>query len=479
MTKIKKDTVITIKITVPEGQILEKFSVDGALTELTNLEYKLKVVKNHVIKIRFKNTEVVDSKYTVTLGGNLRANIADLTKFDIGDIVRISVLIPEGKLIDKFYVDGEEKTLIGTEYTLTVSKNHHVTVTFKDAPLNVTVIFDLNGGTLENLALENTFPRGGTINKPSGTPQKEGYTFVEWRLNGETYNFGVPVDSNLTLVAYYKVIVYEVTFINGDKVEKVSVRHGDIVEPLAIEDKEGLSGVWRLDGRTYDFNKPITSNLTLNAHYGAKLNVAASGSQTNEYILTFSEDVVFDADINNKLAFLEKVFLSEFDFTYVDLDAITITYGENKLKLKVTDNFISSELLRTMNFDEGDGSGILRIGISLNKASVKSKADGICTNSIIEPFTLKLWVPFADNKADYTKPISAVFLDNVDNIADKFNDPVVVYDVKFVSEDVGYEKTLKVTHRNKVIKPENPEKEGFVLTGWLKDNVLFDFGTFN
>lgn len=611
LSSIKIGTVITIKVTVPEGKVLEKFSVDGKLVELTNLEYKLTVVKNHVIKVVFKDIEDNIPKYSVTLGEHLKADATNLTDFKLGDVVVISVLIPEGKLIDKFLVDGVKQEIKGTQYTLTVSKNHEVTVTFKDAPPPVVVTFDLNGGTLEGLTLENTFPSGAILNKPSGTPTKEGHTFVEWRLNNEAYNFGAevstdltliahykvnvyvvtfntdggnpissinkdydtkltelpipekegytfdgwyiddakinnsyvvknnitlkakwtikqytvifdtlggeeinsltkdhgtklgtlptpvkegyifvewhlngeiydgtaPIKNNITLTAYYRTKVYEVTFVDGDKSEKVSVKHGDLLNPLFLEEKEGLVGVWHLNGVTYDFNRPITSDLTLNSHYGNPLKVTVSGSQTNEYILTFSEDVIFDVDVNDKLAFLKRVFISDFDYSYVDLDAVTITYSENKLKLKITNNFVSNTYLKTVSFDEGDGSGIHLININLNKTSVKSKANGIYSNTNIEPYNLKLWVPFSDNSADYTKPVSAVFLNDADTIADWHNHPMVRYNVKFVSEDTQFEEIIEVNHGNKVTRGVKPQREGFVLTGWLLDDDLFDFET--
>ena len=36
-------------------------------------------------------------------------------------------------------------------------------------------------------------------------PQKEGFTFVEWQLNNTTYNFDAPVTNDLTLTAFYKI----------------------------------------------------------------------------------------------------------------------------------------------------------------------------------------------------------------------------------------------------------------------------------
>ncbi|PID89967.1 MAG: hypothetical protein CSA97_05310 [Bacteroidetes bacterium] len=67
--------------------------------------------------------------------------------------------------------------------------------------LMYTVSFDLNGG--DGAIAPIKVAKGQPVAKPS-TPQREGYTFVEWQLNGETYSFATPVEQHITLKAIWE-----------------------------------------------------------------------------------------------------------------------------------------------------------------------------------------------------------------------------------------------------------------------------------
>jgi Listeria-Bacteroides repeat domain (List_Bact_rpt). len=80
----------------------------------------------------------------------------------------------------------------------------------------VYVTFDFNNGgdVLSVQIVEN----GGFAVLPPEEPVKEGYTFIEWQLNGVAYDFSAPVTSDLYLVAVYKAVTsttHDVTF-NSD-----------------------------------------------------------------------------------------------------------------------------------------------------------------------------------------------------------------------------------------------------------------------
>ena len=59
--------------------------------------------------------------------GNLNLN-----KMIKGFKVTFTVIVPEGKEVDEFTVDGEVKDLENLRYTLVITKNHKLKVTFKD-----------------------------------------------------------------------------------------------------------------------------------------------------------------------------------------------------------------------------------------------------------------------------------------------------------------------------------------------------------
>ena len=70
--------------------------------------------------------------------------------------------------------------------------------------INLTVMFDTNGGSLVPLQ-EVRF--GDTATIPAPAPTREGYTFVRWRdAAGNVWNFDAPITSNMTLFAEWRVV---------------------------------------------------------------------------------------------------------------------------------------------------------------------------------------------------------------------------------------------------------------------------------
>lgn len=65
---------------------------------------------------------------------------------------------------------------------------------------DVVVTFDVDGGSL----IDNQVIKvGGTANIPTN-PTREGYTFVEWQLDGKSFDFGTLLDKDITLVAVWR-----------------------------------------------------------------------------------------------------------------------------------------------------------------------------------------------------------------------------------------------------------------------------------
>lgn len=78
---------------------------------------------------------------------------------------------------------------------------------FTSCTKKYTVIFDSCGGTVvETISVKNK----KTVQKPTD-PQKEGYTFEYWSLNGEYFDFSTKITSDITLVAVWKQILNEPT----------------------------------------------------------------------------------------------------------------------------------------------------------------------------------------------------------------------------------------------------------------------------
>lgn len=77
------------------------------------------------------------------------------------------------------------------------------TDTTETPPINnnrIKVNFDVMGGSL---IPDQDIAKGGTASIPQ-TPTREGYTFVEWQVNGKTYDFGTLLYEDVTIVAMWK-----------------------------------------------------------------------------------------------------------------------------------------------------------------------------------------------------------------------------------------------------------------------------------
>lgn len=80
-----------------------------------------------------------------------------------------------------------------------------------------------------------------------------------WTLNGIAYDFGTPVTGNLTLKS--AVSYYTVTYVTEDgTTETVKLRSGSTAE---AKDVAAYHTAWTLNGVSYDFNTPVTGDITL------------------------------------------------------------------------------------------------------------------------------------------------------------------------------------------------------------------------
>ena len=107
-------------------------------------------------------------------------------------------------------------------------------------------------------------------------------------VNDERVEFGTPVEWDaehpIMNVKYYwkwseEVTVYTVTFKDGfdNVINTVEVASGEKVTRPANLVNGSLQFVgWYLDGETYDFNTPVTSNITLDVKWGFHFYVAAN-----------------------------------------------------------------------------------------------------------------------------------------------------------------------------------------------------------
>ena len=119
------------------------------------------------------------------------------------------------------------------------------------------VLFNTNGGSQINAV---SYKYEQAIAAPS-SPNKVGYTFAGWQLNGKDYNFATMPANDIELTAKWQIVEYTVTFVASEVVGKVTytVENKNIVEPT-VPAIEHFTGAWA----DYELT---TGNITVNAVY--------------------------------------------------------------------------------------------------------------------------------------------------------------------------------------------------------------------
>ncbi|MDD2628047.1 MAG: InlB B-repeat-containing protein [Clostridia bacterium] len=133
------------------------------------------------------------------------------------------------------------------------------------------VVFDANGG---NQIPTQIIVKGEKAKIPVD-PEKEGWDFKEWLLNGKTYNFNEDVTGNIKLVAKWESKTQEVEtyFIKfdtdgGNEIEELKVEEGNpISKPEDPIKEKHIFEYWTLDDKEFDFNVKVLEDMTLIAKW--------------------------------------------------------------------------------------------------------------------------------------------------------------------------------------------------------------------
>lgn len=182
---------------------------------------------------------------------------------------------PVGKPADPTY-DGYTFAgwaLDGEPYNFDTPVTGDITLTAQwEKPAEYTVTFDTQDGTS---VPAQTVTENGTVTRPAD-PTRDGYTFKGWTLNGQPYDFGTPVTGNLTLTAVWEEnktpqpVTHKVTFDTngGSAVDSQTVDDGATAVKPADPTRDGYTfNGWTLNGKPYDFSRPVTGDITLEAQW--------------------------------------------------------------------------------------------------------------------------------------------------------------------------------------------------------------------
>ena len=147
------------------------------------------------------------------------------------------------------------------------------------------VTFDAQEGECETQSVY--VDANGTVVLPE--PTRTGYTFNGWytaATAGEAWSETKPVTESMTLYAQWTINKFTVTFNSngGTSVASAEVEYNTTVaEPAAPTKNGGKFAGWYLNGVEYDFNAPVTGNITLVAKWTI--------DEANTYIKSTQVDV--------------------------------------------------------------------------------------------------------------------------------------------------------------------------------------------
>lgn len=201
--------------------------------------------------------------YTVTI------NLADGTQL-------ASLNIPTGSNLKDVDIPEKDGYIFvsllknGLEYDIDtpVKEDMTLTATYVEIPniaKKYTVSFDFGNNVIKT----QTIRENEKVNEPKAI-NKNKYKFLGWYLDGELYDFDLPVTKDIKLVAKYEKMVVTIKFVlnGGSGIVSKEYTKGEI--PSVVKEPSRLGyrfTYWTLDGNKYLFDKEINEDLTLEANW--------------------------------------------------------------------------------------------------------------------------------------------------------------------------------------------------------------------
>ena len=201
--------------------------------------------------------------YTVTI------NLADGTQL-------ASLNIPTGSNLKDVDIPEKDGYIFvsllknGLEYDIDtpVKEDMTLTATYVEIPniaKKYTVSFDFGNNVIKT----QTIRENEKVNEPKAI-NKNKYKFLGWYLDGELYDFDLPVTKDIKLVAKYEKMVVTIKFVlnGGSGIVSKEYTKGEI--PSVVKEPSRLGyrfTYWTLEGNKYLFDKEINEDLTLEANW--------------------------------------------------------------------------------------------------------------------------------------------------------------------------------------------------------------------
>ena len=275
-----KDGETVLEPTAPKK---EGFTLQGWTLEGVPYNFTAAVKNDIVLKAEWEaNSSVTEHEVTFMALGGKFADGTDVQTFMVKDgepVLKPTAPVKEGYTLTGWTKNGSAKYIFTTPvtadlvlYAMWEKKDPSVkehTVTF----------MALGGAFADGKDVQSFTVKDGEAVLEPMAPEKEGFTFQGWTLNGETYDFSKAVTKDIVLKAQWEkrdpsMTEHKVTFMalggafaDGSDVQSFTVKDGEPVLRPTAPVKEGytLKG-WTKDGNEeYEFGTSVREDIVLYA----------------------------------------------------------------------------------------------------------------------------------------------------------------------------------------------------------------------
>ena len=191
----------------------------------------------------------------------------------------------------------------------------------------------------DDAILNQYVEKNSKVKKPI-EPTKEGYVFIEWQLNGKTYDFESLVTKNITLNAKWKkeeYITVKFETLTDERLDNIKLLKGSYIQDLPILTREGYKFKgWQMNNIEY-INQELYDDITLTAIYEKIKNISVG-----DYVLITGDYASSSSSISadNSLAIgwtrrvLEIYEGSNYPYMVGNSSGVTGFFKEDALELK-------------------------------------------------------------------------------------------------------------------------------------------------
>ncbi|MFA5474706.1 MAG: InlB B-repeat-containing protein [Acholeplasmataceae bacterium] len=334
-------------------------------------------------------------------------------------------------------------------------------------PQNFTVSFNTNGGTEIN---DQIVSIGELVPEPVA-PEKAGYSFDDWYLNDELFDFNTPIIQDIILEARWLEVIIEITYTvtfdsdGGTSINNVIVNKEDVVMIPAAPEKAGFTFEgWYLDNQVYNFNSPVNQNITLKARwlevvihvtYAVTFD-ADGGSPVDDVIVNEGNPVQMPIEPTKDGFIFKGWYIDDILYNFNDVISKDIT-------LKAKWELVVVEVTYTVTFDTDGGSPVNHVIVNegnLIPIPIEPTKDG---------FIFDGWY-LDDVLYNFNDVISKDII-----LKAKWEVEIKVYTVTFNTDGADEIEPMMVNEGDLAPMPIDPNKDGFVFEGWFLDGDWYDF----